>query len=250
MLHGARKADVVAEDLLRAIVSGSLEVGSLLPREAELAEKYEVNRSVVREAIKLLEVHRLVSPVRRRGTEVLDPMASLSPEVLKVMLAPRAGRIDRGVLADFLEVRTTLDIEMSVRVAERRTDEDLANFDGLLAALRSALHDRPRYSAITDELTRAFARATHNRIFEMLVWWNQDVASEMAEVFATVRPANEPHLTGVTLMVDLIRQREAEQVRALVTAYHAWANPRLLAAAALSTGEPLSNLMTMEERTR
>ena len=59
-----RKADRVADDLLRRIVAGEHTVGSILPREAELAEEYEVNRSVVREAIKLLEVHRLVRPVR------------------------------------------------------------------------------------------------------------------------------------------------------------------------------------------
>jgi len=70
-----RKADRVAHDLLRRIVSGELPVGSLLPREDELAARYQVNRSVIREAVKLLEVHRLVRPVRRRGTEVLSPLA-------------------------------------------------------------------------------------------------------------------------------------------------------------------------------
>lgn len=83
-----RKADRVAQDLLRRIVAGEVEVGSLLPKEAELAEAHGVNRSVIREAIKLLEVHRLVRPIRRRGTEVLDPMASMSPEVLRAMLVP------------------------------------------------------------------------------------------------------------------------------------------------------------------
>ena len=99
-----RKADKVADSLLRSIVSGEISIGSLLPKEAELAEHHGVNRSVIREAIKLLEVHRLVQPRRRRGTEVLDPMASLSPEVIEAMLAPEAGRLDPEVLADLLRV--------------------------------------------------------------------------------------------------------------------------------------------------
>ncbi|HJL19492.1 MAG TPA: GntR family transcriptional regulator [Sandaracinaceae bacterium LLY-WYZ-13_1] len=242
-LGTGRKADRVADDLLRRIVAGELEVGSLLPKEAELAARYEVNRSVIREAIKLLEVHRLVHPIRRRGTEVLDPMASMSPEVLRAMLVPEPGRVDRDLLADFLDIRTTLDLQMSTLAARHRTDADLEAIDACLADLADALYDRPRYDEVADRLSLAVARATHNRVFEMLVWWNQQVATDLQDIFRTVRPANEPHLAGLRLLVDLIRRREVEQVRALVAAFHEWATPRLLAAAALSTGEPLAHVM-------
>ena len=240
---GDRKADRVADDLLRSIVAGDLRVGELLPKEAELAERYGVNRSVIREAIKLLEVHRLVRPIRRRGTEILDPMRSLSPEVLRAMIAPRSGAVDREVLGDFLEIRAALDVEMSVMVAARRTDEDLARFDAHLEGLGRALHDRQGYSDRTDALTRDFARATQNRVFEMLVWWNQEVASELSDVFRTVRPANEPHLQGLHMLIDLVRRQDEAQVRTLVTAFHEWASPRLMAAAALASGAPLDSLM-------
>lgn len=238
-----RKADRVAHDLLRRIVSGTLEVGSLLPKEAELATEYEVNRSVVREAIKLLEVHRLVRPVRRRGTEVLDPTASMTPEVLRAMLSPSTGRVNRAMLADFLEVRTILDVQMSMLAAARRTDEDLVRMDAGLAAAEAALNHRPRYDRAADVLARAIAAAAHNRIFEMMVWWHQTVAANLADIFRVVRPANEPHFQGLSLLVELIRRQEVEQVQTLVRAFHEWATPRMLAAAALSTNEPLSNVM-------
>ncbi len=238
-----RKADRVAKDLLRRIVAGEHGVGSVLPKEAELAARYEVNRSVVREAIKLLEVHKLVRPVKRRGTEVLDPMSSMSPEVLRAMLSPSPGRVDRALLADFLEVRAVLDVEMSMLAATHRTDADLERMDAALARLRESLHDRPRYDRAADALARAIAKAAHNRIFEMMVVWNQAVAADLADIFRVVRPGNEPHLQGLTLLVELVRQREVEQVRTLVSAFHEWATPRMLAAAALSTSEPLSNVM-------
>ncbi|MCA9850550.1 MAG: FadR family transcriptional regulator, partial [Dehalococcoidia bacterium] len=107
---------MVSRDLLEQIVRGDLAVGSLLPREAELAAAYGVNRSVVREAIKLLEVHRLVRPTRRLGTVVLDPMASLTPEVLRAMLVRRdaeGARVDVTVLAGLLEIRAGLDVQMA-----------------------------------------------------------------------------------------------------------------------------------------
>src|SRR5688572_25376961 len=131
----SRKADDVAHDLMSRIVSGDIEVGSLLPRESDLAASYGVNRSVVREANKLLEVHRLVRPTRRRGTEVLDPLASVTPAVLRAMLADDRGRIDVAMLGEFLELRAFLDARMSALAAARRDDADLAAMDAVVSRL-------------------------------------------------------------------------------------------------------------------
>ena len=236
---GVRKADRVANDLVRRIVGGQLEVGELLPKESELADDYGVNRSVVREAVKQLEVHRLVRPIRRKGTEVLDPLCSPSADVLWAMLEPRPGQIDRDVFADLLEVRAVLDAEMSAQAAERRSEEDLAAMDAILVRMRGALGDPDRYAALVDDLNLAVARASHNRIYQMLVHWHRRLRGEHDPLQAFVRLANEPHLSGVTFFVELIRQGDAEQVRAFVQGVHQWLGPRLMMAAALQSGEPI-----------
>ena len=236
---GVRKADRVASDLVRRIVGGQLEVGELLPKESELADDYGVNRSVVREAVKQLEVHRLVRPIRRKGTEVLDPLCSPSADVLWAMLEPRPGQIDRDVFADLLEVRAVLDAEMSAQAAERRSEEDLAAMDAILVRMRDALGDPDRYAALVDDLSLAVARASHNRIYQMLVHWHRRLRGEHDPLQAFVRLANEPHLSGVTFFVELIRQGDAEQVRAFVQGVHQWLGPRLMMAAALQSGEPI-----------
>jgi GntR family transcriptional repressor for pyruvate dehydrogenase complex len=242
-----RKADRVARDLLSRIVSGELAVGSLLPKEDELAARYKVNRSVVREAIKLLEVHRLVRPVRRRGTEVLSPLASMSPEVLRAMLSPRPHVVDRHVLAGILEIRAALDVQMVGLAAERRTKVDLTSMDAALARLGAALEERagaPAYFAAADELSLAMARATKNPLFEMLAAWNRMVVTDLDELFALVRAPGEPHLAALRLVIDRIRERDVENARKLVRTYHEWATPRLLAAAAPPrAGEALEKLM-------
>jgi len=168
MVETARKADLVANDLLGKIVAGELAVGSLLPREADLAQRYGVNRSVVREANKLLEVHRLVHPIRRRGTEVLDPLASLTPAVLRAMLVGSDGNIDPGVFAEFLDVRQIVDVRMAELAATHWTDEDLAAIEACIAALEEVSQD-PRapvngVNEANEALGLAVARATHNRL--------------------------------------------------------------------------------------
>lgn len=231
-----RKADQVAADLMRRIVAQELAVGATLPRESELAERYEVNRSVVREAVKLLEVHRLVRPVRRRGTEVLDPMGSMSPEVLRAMLVPRPGVLDRAMLSGLLEVRAQLDVQMSALAAARRTPADLAALEAALEALRGLLADPERYLAASLEVPLVLARATQNPVFVMLAHWNRAIAADLDDAFRLARPPVEAHLKGVELLVDLVRKRDVEGVRSIIGAFHAWASPRILAAADLSHG--------------
>lgn len=232
-----RKADTVAHDLLTRVVAGELPVGSILPREADLAAKYDVNRSVVREAVKLLEVHRLVEPTRRRGTEVLDPLRSLSPEVLRAMLR-HDGRVDRKVLEGLLEVRAAIDVEMTMRAAARRTDDDLRALDALVARVRAARADE-ELEQVRRDLPVLIARATQNPIFEMLAHWNDLVVRDLDDLFRWVRPIREAYVQGIELLVERIRARDVESIRGLVTTFHAWSAPRLLAAAALSSGDPM-----------
>lgn len=63
----------LASDLRKRILGGEFEVGSVLPREGDLAAELGVNRSTVRAAYRKLREQRLVEPRRNRGTVVLDP---------------------------------------------------------------------------------------------------------------------------------------------------------------------------------
>jgi len=237
---GTRKADWVAADLMRRIVGGEAAAGTVLPREADLAVEFGVNRSVIREAVKQLEVHLLVKPTKRRGTEVLDPLRSPSADVLWAMLEPKPGVIERDALADLLEVRAVLDIEMSAVAAIRRDDGDLLAMDALVQQLGAAMGQSGRYAELMGELNLAMARATKNRIYVMLVHWHHRMRGDYDPLQQLVRLANEAHLSGVSFLVELVRQGEADQVRTFVAGVHDWLTPRVLAAADLSNGVPLA----------
>ncbi len=232
-----RKADLVSNHLLSRIVSGGYEVGALLPREQELAEKYGVNKSVIREAIKSLEVHRLVRPIKRRGTEVLDPTCSPSPDVLKAMLMPRPGVLDRQILADLLEIRAELDEQMTALAAERRSDDDLVQLDACADRLERCIEHPRDYSLAIDDLGATLARASRNRVYQMLVQWHQRVHSDLGEVLAIARVPNEAHIQGVRFLIQSIRDHEVETARAIVRGFQRWAMPRILAVAAIQAGD-------------
>lgn len=244
--RATRKADVMADHLLQRIVSGEIEKGSLLPKEAELAEEYRVARSVVREAIKLLEVHGLVRPTKRLGTLVLDPLSSTSPEVVRALLVRPNGQINLEFFAGWLEVRAAIDAQMCELAASRRTEADLVALDQALERMRVAATTSggERFQSATEALALVLARATQNPLFSVLARWHTRVVMDLDHVFRTLRSAAVPHVAGVEMMIDCIRRRDAAQTRALVAAFHVWATPRLIAAAKLANGDVLSAIAT------
>ena len=73
-------AEQVEEQIYRYIVDTSLEIGSKLPNEFELGEKFGVGRSTIREAVKLLASKGVLEVRRGSGTYVINKTpADLDP---------------------------------------------------------------------------------------------------------------------------------------------------------------------------
>lgn len=62
----------VVNELGKAIVGGTYPIGTVLPGDAELGERFGVSRTVVREAMKTLTAKGLVIPRARIGTRVTE----------------------------------------------------------------------------------------------------------------------------------------------------------------------------------
>src|SRR4029450_9043812 len=65
-----RLRDTAADQLLEMVISGGLEPGERLPPERELCAHLGVSRTVVREALNLLEARGLISIQHGRGAVV------------------------------------------------------------------------------------------------------------------------------------------------------------------------------------
>lgn len=94
----------VAESLKGAIVDGSFEPGDALPSERDLAERYDVNRSSVREALKRLEALGLVRVRHGNATRVTDFRSCAGLDVLPLLVEP-GGKADPEILRDVHEIR-------------------------------------------------------------------------------------------------------------------------------------------------
>jgi DNA-binding FadR family transcriptional regulator len=156
----------VAEQLRDAILDGRYAPGRKLPPERELAEEFRVNRTSVREAIKVLEGLGLVTVRQGDGARV-QPLVDASFDVLAPMIF-HGGRVDAALLAETAEVMTPLFLEMGRLAIERRRPEHLP----ALRALRDRVADESlpreaRYAALRDLLV-LLSDMTGNRVWQML----------------------------------------------------------------------------------
>ena len=116
----------VAEQLRDAIFDGRFQPGEKLPPERELAEQFQVNRTSVREAIKVLEGQSLVS-VRHGDGVTVQPLVDATLDSLGPMIF-HGGRLDAELVHQLAEVVLPLLFEMARLAIARYRPAELARF--------------------------------------------------------------------------------------------------------------------------
>lgn len=104
----------VARDLTDGITSGRFPVGSLLPTELELCERYGTSRHTMRTAIRQLQDQGLISRRRKAGTRI---EAAAPPSAYRQPLASLEDLIQFGT-AYVREVRETAPVTVKADLAE------------------------------------------------------------------------------------------------------------------------------------
>ena len=127
VVRAGRRYEQVAEQIQRLIASGALSPGDRLPPERELAAKFGVGRSSLRDAIRTLEVMGIVESRHGSGTVVRD----LSTDALVVPLASVLAH-KRGLVAELLDVRRMIEPALAARAAANATEEELSRLEDIL----------------------------------------------------------------------------------------------------------------------
>ncbi|MEO8602962.1 MAG: GntR family transcriptional regulator [bacterium] len=161
-----RVHESVAEQLRDAILDGRFGVGQKLPPERELAVEFQVNRTSVREAIKVLEGLGLVA-VRQGDGATVQPLTEASLSILPFLIH-RGGHTDRQALADVTEVLTPLFYDMARLAVERFRPAQLASLRRLRAVVADATQEpETRFEAVR-QVFELISDMTGNRVWQML----------------------------------------------------------------------------------
>ncbi len=160
------KTDRLIHAFGRDIVQGVFPPGAL-PSEAELCERYDTSRNVMREVIKVLATKRIIDAQRYRGLYVM-PRAEWNYLDADVLAWALENDKDPALIASLIEVRSLIEPAISRWAAERATSIDLVAIESALNDMRSHTDDREAFMEADIAFHRAIVRATHNFVILQL----------------------------------------------------------------------------------
>lgn len=149
---------LVAERLLHQIRQRRLSPGDSLPPEHELARRYGVGRSSVREALRLLESKGVIRSAGH-GSFVVAEYGNALVDSLRFLLT-----LEAFDLEELYELRTILETELAALAAVRRTEEHLQRMEEAIRQMEAGLDSQARYIEADLRFHLTVAEATRNRV--------------------------------------------------------------------------------------
>ncbi len=221
----------VVEQILSMIHSNQLKPGDRLPSERELSRAFNIGRSSLREAIKILEATGLVHTTMR-GKEVCLPRAAKIPAF---NLAA-----DFTNIREVFEARKAIEIELSGLAAERASPDEIAGMrqtliaegasQSVLAAADIAFHRGLASSAHNSVLSEVYNSIT-GLLFQHFKYYPLSWSNRKEDPKQFIERVNKDHLAiieaveahdvaGAKLAMQLHLDRaEAGLISALDTQY-------------------------------
>jgi DNA-binding FadR family transcriptional regulator len=149
---------VVYEAIEAEILAGRLSEGDQLPTETALAQQFGVNRSTVREGIRLLEQSGLVRREAGRRLHVSLPhYRDLAPRVSRAMV------MQRVTFRELWQVAMMLEPAAAAEAALRMSDSALARLDDNMMHTRAAVAAGENVVPHDVEFHALIAEATDNK---------------------------------------------------------------------------------------
>lgn len=158
--------EAIARRVERAIQRGDFSPGQRLPSERDLAERWQVSRSLIREGLAMLVAKGTLTRRHGSGTYVNEPDARLGVEIWRDM----ALRHD-DLQGDLLEFRHMIERRAAELAAMRHNDKDRTQLEAAGAAVERAWSGTDRKEQLRTDAAfhHVIAEATHNPVFAYLM---------------------------------------------------------------------------------
>jgi DNA-binding FadR family transcriptional regulator len=200
---------LVAEAIERRILSGGIRPGEPIGTEAELVKQFGVNRSTVREGIRLLEHDGIIQRQPNRRLAVALPLYD--------RLATRTTRalvLHQATFRELYEAAMALQLATIEGATQRATPEMIEALQENVDRTERVLDDPAAVAELDAEFHALIGRASANRVLQL--------AREPSDLL--VRPTTELVLRKVKegasrllhahrMLLDAIRRRDAESGR-------------------------------------
>ncbi len=161
----SRLYELIVQQVEESILKGQLKPGDQLPAERDLAQRFGVSRTAVREAVKALREKGLVEAYSGRGTFVTNGTSQAIRQSLDLMI-----RINQQEgWTHLAELRQMLEPEIAALAAPRIEEQLLTTMRDAVAAMDRSLHDPDAYVEADLDFHLALAEAAGNPLILSLL---------------------------------------------------------------------------------
>ncbi len=171
----------IVEQIRQLMTDGNLKPGDKLLSERELAERLQVSRASVREAIRSLEIMAFVEIKPGEGTFVRSQNTNDIILPLAMFLA-----VEKSSFLEMFEIRRVLETATSSMAAERATEEELDQIRTAYEQMEESINFRD--SEKGEEYDTIFhytiAEATHN---SLLIRLYRTISEDFSRTISTAR---------------------------------------------------------------
>ncbi len=193
----------IADDLMEKIHSGVLTEGKKLS-ERKLAEEYKVSRTVVREAIKLLNEKGYVDTVYGKGSYICIP-----DEDMLMQRFREAVDVSRVEATEVLEARELLECTMAHMIVERITAKDMEILEELYQDMEKS-RDEKEYIDLDAKFHLAISMCAHNRVLSIMTGTLNQLTDR--NEFVANPNSQEKASREHRVMLDALRQRDEKKL--------------------------------------
>lgn len=166
-VRAVRAYERIVQQVEEAVLRGDLKPGDRLASERDLMAQFEVSRSTVREALRVLESGGLI---RSRGGDPLGAeVLSFSPATLSRCMT-RLMHVDGLRLSEVIQFRMVLDASANLLAARLRTDAQLRVMEQALETMTASVAEGYTTFSLADAAFHdAVAEAAGNTLIQVCI---------------------------------------------------------------------------------
>lgn len=202
----------IADDMIRMItVTQEFKPGQQLPGENILAEKFEVSRSTLREAIKYLVSQGVLEVYRGKGTFVAQDMGKFIGFGLDEL------DLSRSRVKDLFEARLLFEPQLAALACRRASDEEMEDILRAGHAVEEIVRSGRDRTAADQEFHKKIAIASHNRFMLQLIPIINSTITDAILLYEQTDTLLESTLRDHDQLMCFLGQRDAEGAKAAMS---------------------------------
>ena len=214
-VQSLRLYEQIVQQIEDSILKGSLNPGDQLPAERDLAQRFGVSRTAVREAVKVLREKGLVEAFSGRGTFITDGTSQAIRQSLDRMI--KIGQPEGST--HLVEVREILEPGIAALAATRAEESHLAAMREAIAVMDRAKKDPDAFIEADLDFHLALAEAAANPLILSLIDSIVGLLREQRMGIFYVEGGPERGQSHHKRILDAIENRDPEKARESMRAH-------------------------------